>query len=263
MAGTLVLTSAEISSWMNGLFWPFTRIAAALAIAPVFGARMVPVRVRLLIAVSLTLVVAPLLGPAPAVDALSVTAVVVTIQQMLIGLILGFGVQLVFAAFVLAGQTTAMGMGLGFASMVDPQNGVQVPVVGQYFVVTATLLFLAMNGHLAMIRVLVDSFELLPVGTDALSREAMNAVAHWGGRLFADAVLVALPAVAAILLANLSFGVVSRAAPQLNIFGVGFPVVMTLGFVALIFAVPNLLPQLQHMLDNSFSAIVDIEQMSR
>ena len=248
---------------MNGLFWPFTRIAAMVVIAPIFGAQMIPVRVRLLFALSLTIVIAPILPAAPAIDPLTVEGVFITIQQMLIGLMLGFSVQLIFSALSLAGQATAMGMGLGFASMVDPQNGVQVPVVGQYYVVTATLLFLVMNGHLMLIQTLVDSFQFFQIGTDTLNRESMQTIALWGSRLFIDAVMVALPAVTAILLANLSFGVVSRAAPQLNIFGVGFPAVMTLGFFVLMYSITNLPPQLESMMDSALFAASQIGPAGR
>lgn len=250
----MLFTSAEILSWLGGLFWPFVRIAAMLAIAPVFGARFVPMRIRLFIALLLAWVVMPLLPPVPAIDPLSASGLLVTLQQMAIGLAIGFSLQMVFAALILAGQTIAMGMGLGFASMVDPQNGVNVPVIGQYYMVVATLLFLALNGHLALIRILVESFESLPVGIDAIGREDFRAIAGWGTRLFANGVLVALPAVASILLVNLAFGVVSRAAPQLNIFGVGFPVTLTLGFVVLVFAVTSLLPQLQQMLGEALTS---------
>lgn len=254
MSGAILVTGTEVIEWVNGLFLPFTRIAAMLMIAPIFGARNVPLRTRLILTLVLTAVVAPLIPPAKPVDPVSAIGVLLFAQQMLIGMAIGFSVQLIFAALTLAGQTTAMGMGLGFASMVDPQNGVQVPVVGQYYLVVATLLFLAMNGHLALIRVLVDSFELLPVGGGWLGAEDFRTVAAWGGRMFANAVMVALPAVASILLINISFGVVSRAAPQLNIFGVGFPVVMVLGFVTLIFALSNLIPQLEQMLTEAFQA---------
>ena len=250
----MLFTSADIASWIATLLWPFTRVAAMLAIAPVFGARMVPLRVRLVIALLLTWVVVPLVPPVPAIDPLSAAALLVTAQQLLLGLAIGFSLQLVFATLVIAGQTIAMGMGLGFAQMVDPQNGVNVPVIGQYYLVIATLLFLTMNGHLALLRVLVDSFQSVPIGVDALSREDFRAVAYWGVRMFGDAIMVALPAVASILLVNISFGVVSRSAPQLNIFGVGFPVTLTLGFVVLVFAVSNLLPQLQHMLEGALTA---------
>ena len=251
----MLFTSADIGTWIGSLVWPFTRIAAMLAIAPIFGARMVPQRARLVIALLLTWIVLPLLPEVPALDPLSLSGALVTAQQLVIGLAIGFSLQLVFATLVIAGQTIAMGMGLGFAQMVDPQNGVNVPVIGQYYVVIATLLFLALNGHLALIRVLVDSFQSLPVGVDALTREDFRAIAYWGARMFADAVMVALPAVASILLVNLAFGVVSRSAPQLNIFGVGFPVTLTLGFVILVFAVANLLPQMQHLLDGAFTGL--------
>ncbi|MEN8762466.1 MAG: flagellar biosynthetic protein FliR [Thiogranum sp.] len=251
----MLFTSADIGTWIGSLVWPFTRIAAMLAIAPIFGARMVPQRTRLVIALLLTWIVLPLLPEVPALDPFSLSGALLTVQQMLIGLAIGFSLQLVFATLVIAGQTIAMGMGLGFAQMVDPQNGVNVPVIGQYYVVIATLLFLALNGHLALIRVLVDSFQSLPIGVDALTRDDFRAIAYWGARMFADAIMVALPAVASILLVNLAFGVVSRSAPQLNVFGVGFPVTLTLGFVILVFAVANLLPQMQHLIDGAFTSL--------
>ncbi len=216
---------------------------------------MVPQRARLVIALLLTWIVLPLLPEVPALDPLSLAGALVTAQQLVIGLAIGFSLQLVFATLVIAGQTVAMGMGLGFAQMVDPQNGVNVPVIGQYYVVVASLLFLALNGHLALIRVLVDSFQFLPIGVDALAREDFRTIAAWGTRMFADAMMVALPAVASILLVNLAFGVVSRSAPQLNVFGIGFPVALTLGFVILVFAVANLLPQMQDLIDGAFTSL--------
>ncbi len=250
----MLFTSADIAAWIGNLFWPFTRIAAMLMIAPIFGARMVPVRIRLIMALLLTWVVLPLLPPVPVVNPVSASGALITAQQMLIGLAIGFSLQLLFATLILAGQAVAMGMGLGFASMVDPQNGVNVPVLGQYYVVIATLLFLALNGHLALIRVLVDSFQSLPVGIDSLTREDFRTIAGWGTRLFSDALMVALPAVASILLVNLAFGVVSRAAPQLNVFGVGFPVTMALGFVAIVVAISSLLPQMQQLIGEALGA---------
>ncbi len=251
----MLFTSADVGLWIGSLVWPFTRIAAMLAIAPIFGARMVPQRARLVIALLLTWIVLPLLPEVPPLDPLSLAGALVTAQQLVIGLAIGFSLQLVFATLVIAGQTVAMGMGLGFAQMVDPQNGVNVPVIGQYYVVVASLLFLALNGHLALIRVLVDSFQFLPIGVDALAREDFRTIAAWGTRMFADAMMVALPAVASILLVNLAFGVVSRSAPQLNVFGIGFPVALTLGFVILVFAVANLLPQMQDLIDGAFTSL--------
>ena len=251
----MIFTGAELIQTLNGLFWPFVRIGAMMMIAPVFGGNLVPTRVKLLFTVALTWVLFPMLPPVPSVDPFSAFSVLITIQQIIIGLAIGFALQLVFAALILGGQTVAMGMGLGFASMVDPQNGVQVPVIGQYYVVIATLLFLALNGHLALIGVLADSFQTLPIGEAVLQRDRLWEIALWGSRLFVSGMLVALPAVAAILLVNLSFGVVSRAAPQLNIFGVGFPVTLTLGFLVIMLTVPALLPQMGTMLTDALQSI--------
>ncbi len=251
----MLFTNADITTWIGSLVWPFTRIAAILAIAPIFGARMVQKRIRLVMTLLLTWVVLPLLPQVPAIDPFSIAGALITVQQLVIGLAIGFGLQLIFATLVIAGQATAMGMGLGFAQMVDPQNGVSVPVIGQYYVVIATLLFLALNGHLALIRVLVDSFQTLPIGVDSLGREDFWVIANWGTRMFSDALMVAIPAIASILLVNLAFGIVSRSAPQLNVFGVGFPVTLTLGFIILVFAISNLLPQMQQLINEALISV--------
>ena len=142
--------------------------------------------------------------------------------------------------------------------MVDPQNGVQVPVVGQYYITVATLLFLALDGHLALIALLADSFHSIPVGTLGVTRDNLWEVAAWGGRMFAGGVLIAMPAVTALLLTNIAFGVVTRAAPQLNIFGVGFPITLTLGFVLIMFSLPSLLPQFSGLLEDAMGVILRI-----
>jgi len=166
-------------------------------VMPIFGGRLVPVRVRLILALVITYVLVPVIPPVPAVEPFSGEGVAIVVQQLLIGLAMAFILQLVFAAMVLGGQSVAMSMGLGFASMVDPQNGIQVPVVGQYYVVVATLLFLAMNGHLALIVVLAESFQIMPIGVNGIGLNGIWDVVAWTGYMFSGAVLIALPAVTA------------------------------------------------------------------
>jgi len=251
----MLFTSAQISAWLGDFLWPLMRVAMMFAVAPVFGGRLVPKRVRLLLALLVTWVVVPVIPPAPAIDPLSAAGVMVTLQQLLIGLVLGFMLQMVFSALVLAGQVIAMGMGLGFASMVDPQNGVQVPVLGQYYVTLATLLFLVLDGHLMLISLLAETFHSLPVGVDGLNRQSMWDVAAWASHMFAGGMLIAIPAVTALLLTNIAFGVITRAAPQLNIFAVGFPLTLTLGFVIIFFTLPALVPQFSDMLRDAFDML--------
>ena len=236
----MTITSADIAAWLGTYLWPFTRIGAMLGVVPVFGARSVPVRVRLALAIALTLVLAPVIPPAPAVDALGARALLIAVQQVVIGLAMGFALQMAFAALSIGSQAIATSMGLGFASMIDPQSGVQVPVLSQFYLLLATLIFLALNGHLILIEVLADSFRVLPVGMQGVTRSGFWALAGWAGQMFAGAALIALPAVAALQVVNLAFGVMTRAAPQLNIFSVGFPITLMLGLVVVLMTLPDI-----------------------
>ena len=168
---------------------------------------------------------------------------------------MGFILQMVFSAFIIGGQSIAMSMGLGFASIVDPQNGVQVPVVSQAFLIMVTLVFLALNGHLLLIEVLADSFQQLPVGPLVITHDGLWQLVSWGSTMFVGGMLVALPAVAARLLVNLAFGVTSRAAPQLNIFAVGFPVMIMVGLAFIILTMPGITDHLSRLMLQAFALI--------
>jgi flagellar biosynthetic protein FliR len=225
----LNLTTGQLEAWVAQAFFPFARIGACLMVAPVFGARFVPARTRIVLAVALTALVVPLL-PAPDVAPFSAQGFVVVAQQLLIGVALGFALQVVFDALGLAGQVLANSMGLSFAFNVDPLRGSSTVALGQLYIILATLTFLALGGHLAIIQVLVDGLHAMPIGT-GLDREGLWALVLWGGTLFSGAISIALPGVTALLIVNLAFGVVSRAAPALNLFAVGFPIALIIGLV--------------------------------
>ncbi len=247
----MTLSTVDIFNWLASFLWPFVRFSAMLLVAPFFGSRSIPVRSRVILAALLALVVAPLMNQ-PEVKLLSATGFVLLLQQILAGVLLGLLLQAVFAAVVMAGQTIATTMGLGFASTVDPQNGIQVAVVGQFYMIMATLIFLAVDGHLVMIELLAGSFQILPVSTQVIPVERLMGVVIWCGRMFADAVLISLPVVAGVLLVNLALGIVTRAAPQLNIFAVGFPLTIIAGFSLMLLAVPVLQPVFTEILQENF-----------
>ena len=248
-------TGAELITFLSSLLWPFMRISAMFAAAPIFSARNVPVRIRVLMAMAIAFILLPVIPEPPVVDLISAEALVISISQVLIGLAMGFILQMVFSAFIIAGQSVATAMGLGFASMIDPQNGVQVPVISQAFLIMATLVFLALNGHLIFIEVLADSFKNMPIGPFLLSPDALWQLVIWGSDMFAGGMLIALPAVAALLLVNLAFGVTSRAAPQLNIFAVGFPIMIMLGLAFLILILPTITEHLSRLLTSAIELI--------
>jgi len=248
----LTLTSSEIMSWTSSFLWPLFRISALVGVAPVFGARTIPMRIKMIFSLLLTMVVVPLLPAPPAVDPFSGEAVLITFNQILIGTAMGLALQLVFSMFVMGGQIIAYQMGLGFASMVDPNSGESGPVIGQFYVIVLTLMFLALDGHLVVIDILVDSFRTMPIGVDGLTRDGFWTLAAWGGQMYAGAVQIALPAIAALLLINLTFGVVTRSAPQFNIFSVGFPVTMIAGFFIMLATLTVMLPQVTRQLTAAF-----------
>lgn len=242
------LAQVDVVAWVTSILWPFLRIGAMLMTAPLFGARYTLVRARVLLGLFIAMLIAPVLPPPPAIDPLSAAGLLITVQQILIGAATGFILQMVFSAAAQAGDKVAMSMGLGFATMIDPTSGAQTPVVSQHYLAMTTLLFLVFDGHLVFIEVMVESFRLLPVAVDGLTREGLWQLVTWGSNMFAGALLIALPAMVSLLVVNLAFGVITRAAPQLNIFAVGFPMTLTLGFILLIVTLPALVPQLSDLL---------------
>ncbi|MDH4568759.1 flagellar type III secretion system protein FliR [Pseudomonas sp. BN414] len=240
----LELSDAQIGGWVGSFVLPLFRIAALLMTMPIIGTQLVPTRVRLYLALAIAVVLVPTLPPMPQVDAINLGNILLIGEQILIGALLGFVLQLFFHAFVVAGQIISMQMGLGFASMVDPTNGVSVPVLGQFYLMLVTLLFLSMNGHLVVFEILAESFVTLPVGGGLLTSH------HWEvagklGWVMGAGLLLSLPAITALLVVNLAFGVMTRAAPQLNIFSIGFPLTLALGLVIVWIGMADILSQYQ------------------
>ncbi|MCF6363727.1 MAG: flagellar biosynthetic protein FliR [Gammaproteobacteria bacterium] len=244
----MTLASSEIMSWVGAFLWPLFRVAALVTAAPVFGARTVPTRIKLVFALMITLVIMPTLPAPPAVDPLSGEAVLITLNQIIIGVAMGLALRLIFAMFVLGGQIIAYQMGLGFATMVDPTSGTTVPVISQFYVIMLTLIFFALDGHLVFIDVVAESFRTLPIGMHGLSRDGMWQLAVWGGNMYAGAVQIALPAIASLLLINLTFGIVTRSAPQFNIFSLGFPIAILAGFFIMMLTMDVISAQVSHQL---------------
>ncbi len=240
---------------VGAYLWPFFRIAAMLMAMPLIGTKTVPKQVRLGFALVLTLIIAPLVPDLPQVDPLSIEAVLIVFQQVLIGVAMGFVLQLVFAVFLVAAQVISMQMGLGFAMMIDPQSGTSVPVLGQLFSIVVTLMFLSLDGHLLFIEMLANSFHTLPISTSGITSNGFWLIALWGREVFSGAVLVALPAIAALLFVTLTLGVMTRAAPQFNIFAVGIPISLIWGMMIIYIILPGLIEQIDGLFMSGFQLI--------
>ena len=240
------LLMSTIEQGIAGYIWPLFRISSMLMVMAIFGAGTTPARVRLLLAVTITVAVAPMLPQMPAVELFSLKSFFITAQQVMIGTAMGFISQMLLQTFVLTGQIIGMQTSLGFASMVDPGSGQQVPAVGNFFLILSTFIFLSVDGHLVMIQMIIASFETIPVSSTGINIANYQAAANWGSYMFGAALTMSISAILALLLINLSFGVMTRAAPQLNIFSIGFPITMLSGLLILWF---TLTPIMSHFGD--------------
>ncbi len=228
-----------VMQWLADFLLPLTRISAMLGVMAGIGAKTTPMRVKTVLAVMLTIMVAPILPPSPFTDLFSFGMVIMVMQQMLIGVIIGFISMLMLNTFVLAGQIVAMQTGLGFASMVDPVNGLSVPAVGQFYLILATLLFWALDGHMVLIQMVMYSFTAIPIGSGWLEVTNFEKIFNWGGWMFSTALVLSLPPITAMLTINMTFGILTRAAPQLNVFTIGFPITMISGLLILWITLEN------------------------
>lgn len=255
----LQLTDTQISTWVASFILPLFRIGAVLMTMPIFGTTLVPKRVRLYFALAITVVVVPGLPPMPQVHALDLSALLLIAEQIIIGALMGLSLQLFFQAFVVAGQIISIQMGMGFASMVDPTNGVSAAVIGQFLTMLVTLLFLGMNGHLVVFEVLTESFTTMPVGSAMLINHFWE-LANKLGWVLGAAMLLVMPAITALLVVNIAFGVMTRAAPQLNIFSVGFPLILVLGLVIFWVSLGDILNQYQPLATEALQLLRDMAQ---
>ncbi len=248
----------DLTQWVVRVLLPLFRIAGFFMVVPLIGTQLVPMRIRLGFAVALTLLVVPLLPPLPAIEGLSLTLYLTIAQQILIGVALGFFVQVFFQVVVLAGQIISYQMGLGFASISDPTNGVSVVVLSQFYLMLTMMLFLSMNGHLVLIDVIVNSFQVIPINQGVLPSLSLWRIAVSGGWLFAAALLLALPAVVAVLVVNFAFGIMTKAAPQLNIFAIGFPFTMLFGIFIVWVSMTGFLGQYQRLAEEALIMITQL-----
>jgi flagellar biosynthetic protein FliR len=249
------ISSVQLDTWLALFIFPLSRILGLLATAPVFNNAALPVRVRLIAGLAITLAVAPALPPLPAIPASSWIGLIVLLEQIMIGVLLGFALRITFAAVDIAGELIGLQMGLGFATFFDPTSGGQTPVIAEFLGLMTALIFLSLNGHLLALTVLAESFTLLPVSTTPIHAAAFSSLLTWSTTLFSTGLLLALPLITALLIANIALGVLARIAQQLNLFAVGFPVTLALGFLVLMLSLPFIGAALEGLFTSGFRAM--------
>lgn len=239
---------AQIAQWLSPIIWPFLRVLAVFTSAPVLSSRAFPMRAKIGLSLLVALAIQASLPEAPVVSFNDPAALAVVIQQVVIGLSIGFAVRLVFAAVELAGEVVGFQMGLNFAAFFDPSMNSQSSAVARFFAQIASLLFVVMNGHLMVMMAVTQSFVAFPVSPHFLDALAAMQLQNLGAELFASAMWIALPMVGILLFTNMALGIISRVSPQMNIFAIGFPITLVVGIVGIAVTLP--------MLDQPFTALM-------
>lgn len=245
----LSITEAQLAAWISPIFWPFLRVLAVFTTAPVFSMRAIPVRAKVALAFFVALATQASLPNMPVIGFDDPQVLGVVVQQVGVGLAIGFAIRLVFSAVELAGEVVGFQMGLNFAAFFDPTINAQSSAVARFFGQMTSLLFLAMNGHLMVLMAITRSFHSFPLDQNFLETLKQMKLQRLGADLFASALWIALPMIGMLMFANLAMGIISRIAPQMNIFAVGFPITLVVGLVAITVTLP--------MLDQSFMALME------
>jgi flagellar biosynthesis protein FliR len=254
----ITLSDQQLALWLGQFLLPLTRFSGLLMLMPVIGTRLVSARTRMVLAFWLSIITIPLLPPPPQLDLLSLSTLLIIGQELLLGMMMGFIFMLVFQVFVLAGQFMALKLGMGFSAMNDPTTGVSVTSLSQFYLLLVTLCFIGINGHILLIEALMHSYQIFPSGSINLSREHFIKIAFLSSWLFEKALVMSLPVFAFLMVVNIAFGVMSRSAPQLNIFAVGFPFTVLCGLLMIGFGLNTFLADFETIIDQGFAHLETI-----
>lgn len=249
------ISANTMNHYMTLYIWSFCRIAAVLMVAPIFSEHSVPATYRIFLSLALTVVTASTIQSVPSVDLLSGEGLMIMAQQILLGTAIGFIISIVFQSLIIGGQIIASQTGLAFANMMDPSHGGPISLISQLYMMIMILIFLSLNGHIQLLVLLSKSFSSLPIGLDNMDANKMQSIYLFSTEMFKGAVILSLPAIIALLIVNVAFGIMTRSAPQLNIISIGFPITLTFGIYVVYLSVSGIAPHCENLMESGFSQI--------
>lgn len=248
----LEFTADQLYLWINAFLWPLFRLLGLFATAPLFSESSITPPIKVAAAVVISLAIAPTLDTMPVIPTASWEALWLAIQQILIGIALGFVMRLVFAIVLVAGEFIGFQMGLSFASFFDPSSGSNTAVLSRLLNIVTMLVFLALDGHLVMLQAFIYTFEMFPIAPARFSPDGWGVIMDASRDLFLSGLLMALPLVIVLLTMNLAFGILNRTAQQITIFAVGFPITLSTGLILLIIVVPQMTPFMSQIMETGY-----------
>lgn len=251
------LDSSQLVFWISQLFWPLARVLALIMTAPLLSEKAISRKVKIGLGLMITYVLLPSLPPTN-VTLFSVGGFWLLIQQILIGMAIGFTMQFAFAAVRTAGEVIGLQMGLSFATFFDPASRLNMPVLARFLDMLTMLLFLSFNGHLWLISMVADSFHTLPIGGDPINGNAFLALTKAASLIFLNGLRLALPLITLLLTLNLALGLLNRVSPQLSVYAIGFPITLSIGIVFISLMMPLLAPFCEHLFSEVFDLLASV-----
>jgi flagellar biosynthetic protein FliR len=248
------ITSAQLDAFIAFIIWPMTRLIGLFLIDPFLSAKNIPKKWKIAFILWLSLLIAPVIPPIPNIPLVSAAGFSITVQQLLIGLCMGAFLKILFAAVEISGVIMGMQMGLGFAMFFDLQHAAPIPLPSRLMSTFFFLLFLVFDGHHIMLELLVKSFEQIPIGA-SITLDHIGFVIEWSAKIFYWGVWLAMPMIGSLLLTNMAMGIMTRAAPQFNIFSFGFPLTLMIGFAIFYFSIPFIATTGESIFRESFVSI--------
>ena len=235
------------------------RVSSFFMVIPVFGGMFIPSRIRVAISVLVSLIVLPLLPKMPAMQLFSLQLVLLAVEQVVAGMVAGFVVNIMFEVFLYAGQLISLQTGLGFATLMDPQAG-SINMISRIYSFAIILVFLMLNGHLMVIQDIVHSFTVMPLLSAGITVPKLKTFIAFAGSIFSGALSISLPAIIALLMVNLTFAIMTRSAPTLNIFTIGFPITLMIGLLIIYLTFPTIMGHAQSIFNSGFSVMHQLLQ---
>lgn len=251
----VTINDIQFTAHISTIALIFTRIFFMLMTDVITGSRLIPSKYRLALAITLTMIVFPMIQTPTAVDIFTLSGMILIFQQALIGIITAAVFQIIFQLTLLGGELIAYQSGLGFARLINPSTNMTVNMLGQFYFITALLLFMSLNGHLMVIKLLVNSFQSIPITTSNGFNFDFSALANFSAIMFVGGFSIALPTITALLISNIAFGFLARSAPQLTIFNIGFPITIIIGFAVMFITFNATLGNIQQFFEQGFSLI--------
>ncbi|MCW5588181.1 MAG: flagellar biosynthetic protein FliR [Legionellales bacterium] len=236
-------------------FLALVRVSSFIFASPFFSNTAIPARIRALLSLLITVVILPFIPPIQDLNLASIDGFILISEQIILGLAVGFTLRVVFEILILSGQIIAYQTGLGFATIINPLSDISVPMVSQIYILATTLIFIALNGHLMIIKLLASSFHTIPLTNSGLSALQFETLINFTKILYASAVSISLPAIISILVVNFAFAVMTSTAPQLNIFNIGFPITLIMGLFIIYVSFSGVMDHSQELIQESFTTV--------